>query len=292
MDRFDRQVRIFGDEGQCRLKGHCLAIVGAGGLGSIVVQEAAYLGVGRLIIIDDDCADETSLNRTVGVFHSDIYDANGNPVHSPAKASLAARMVHAVAPECAVRAIPENLGHMEACGALVEADSIIGCVDNDATRLVLTEVARALERPYLDMATDIDTEDGIRPGGRIFFTGPGKGCLTCSGEIDVDEASVGTLDPSVARDQADIYGVGQEHLGQSGPSIVTLNGVVASLGMTEWLWWLIGLREPRRKLVYRADMGRIWSSDQSPSENYCHLCDGLRGRPQDSYYLKDVLERA
>ena len=48
-DRFDRNIRFFGSEGQDRLARSSVAIVGIGGLGTHVVQQLALLGIGHLV---------------------------------------------------------------------------------------------------------------------------------------------------------------------------------------------------------------------------------------------------
>jgi hypothetical protein len=54
-----------------------------------------------------------------------------------------------------------------------------------------------------------------------------------------------------------IYGVDRDALARAGPSVVSVNGVVASLGVTEFMAHVTGLREPVRQLTYRADLGTV-----------------------------------
>ena len=51
-ERYDRNIRFFGKEGQDRLASVSVAVVGVGGLGTHVAQQLALLGVGRLVLID------------------------------------------------------------------------------------------------------------------------------------------------------------------------------------------------------------------------------------------------
>ena len=53
-ERFDRNIRFFGKQGQARLRSASVAIVGVGGLGLHVAQQLAHLGVGALTLIDDE----------------------------------------------------------------------------------------------------------------------------------------------------------------------------------------------------------------------------------------------
>lgn len=54
MERFDRQILLFGEEGQEKLAAATVAIVGVGGLGSHVVQQLAYLGIRRFLLVDGE----------------------------------------------------------------------------------------------------------------------------------------------------------------------------------------------------------------------------------------------
>ena len=50
--RYSRQIRLFGEEGQEKLKETAVLIAGAGGLGSIVSIYMAAAGFGRIRIVE------------------------------------------------------------------------------------------------------------------------------------------------------------------------------------------------------------------------------------------------
>jgi len=52
MDRFDRNIRFFGTEGQAKLRNAHVAVIGCGGLGQHVIQQLAFLGIGKLTLIE------------------------------------------------------------------------------------------------------------------------------------------------------------------------------------------------------------------------------------------------
>ena len=70
-DRYDRNIRFFGKEGQERLAEVQVSVIGIGGLGTHVVQQLALLGVGKLTLIDSEDLDFTNLNRYIGVRYED-----------------------------------------------------------------------------------------------------------------------------------------------------------------------------------------------------------------------------
>ncbi|MDD1681607.1 MAG: ThiF family adenylyltransferase, partial [Methanoregula sp.] len=67
--RYSRQMMLFGEEGQELLKDATIFIAGAGGLGSPVSMYLAVLGVGTIILADNDTVERTNLNRQI--LHTD-----------------------------------------------------------------------------------------------------------------------------------------------------------------------------------------------------------------------------
>jgi len=86
------------------------------------------------------------------------------------------------------------------------------------------------------------------------------------------------MSPQQARDRDDIYGVPRDALGRVGPSVVSVNGVVASLAVTEFMLVGAGVRStPRRLLRYRAHMGIVSVESGDPAPD-CYYCTGIRGK--------------
>jgi hypothetical protein len=61
-----------------------------------------------------------------------------------------------------------------------------------------------------------------------------------------------------------------------GPSVVSINGVVASLAVTEFMLGVTGIRPPKRLLTYYGNMGRVALKTEEPAPN-CYYCKGIRG---------------
>ncbi len=61
-----------------------------------------------------------------------------------------------------------------------------------------------------------------------------------------------------------IYGVNHDDLSDGGPSVVGLNGVVASLAVMEWMVWVTELRDPIPILEYRGHLGPVFANQDSP----------------------------
>ncbi len=63
--RYLRNIGTIGLDGQIKLLQSAVAVVGAGGLGSTVIELLARQGIGQLIIIDNDRFTEQNLNRQI-----------------------------------------------------------------------------------------------------------------------------------------------------------------------------------------------------------------------------------
>jgi len=80
MDRYSRQLGVFGTDGQKKLKGSTISVVGAGGLGSSALMYLASAGVGRIRIIDDEDVEISNLNRQVLYTVADVGRKKARPL--------------------------------------------------------------------------------------------------------------------------------------------------------------------------------------------------------------------
>jgi hypothetical protein len=265
--RDDRSIRFFGEVGQDRLRSASVSIVGVGGLGTHVVQQLALLGVGQLTLIDHELLEETNLNRYIGARPQDV----GMP-----KTEIGRRIALTCRPEIKVHVVPAKLQTHEAFDALRKSAFIFGCLDNEGARLVLTEFCAVYDVRYADLATEILPGSTLEYGGRVFVSWAQSGCLVCLGALDLDEAASDLASPESRRDREDIYGVPSDAITGAGPAVVSLNGVIASLGVTEFMLGLTGIRNPQSFLVYRGSRGVVSVNADAPSPD-CYYCDHVRG---------------
>ncbi len=242
-----------------------MAVVGLGGLGSHVVQQLAYLGVGRFLLFDGDAVELSNLNRLVGAGERDV---------GRRKVAVAARQVAAVDSSAAVDGVEAHFDGGAHADLLADVDVLFGCVDEDAVRLELLTVASGLALPYIDLASDV--APGGEFGGRIVFAKGGERCLSCLGELNQHALARAQMSDEQRAADDSIYGVNRGALGDTGPSVVSINGAVASLAVTEFFVWLTGLREPRGYLTYRGDRATV-GSRSDPGRDYCHYCIALWG---------------
>ena len=267
--RHDRNVRFFGQSGQDALGAASVAVVGVGGLGTHVVQQLSLLGVGRLVLIDSEEIDETNRNRYIGLRHDD-------PSSGLLKVDLGRRLAEEINPQGEVVPIAERLQSQLSFDAIIESDYVFGCLDNDGSRLILNELCLAYAKPYFDLASDI-VEGGTRYGGRVCMVGY-IGCLVCYDELDLKRARIDLMNDEQREDHADIYGIPLSALERVGPSVVSINGAVASLGVTEFMLKATGVpRQQPKVLKYHGERGIITTKTMNPDPD-CYYCSELKGK--------------
>ncbi|MCC6357358.1 MAG: ThiF family adenylyltransferase [Phycisphaerales bacterium] len=267
--RFERQLPLFGEAGQEKLRAARVTVIGAGGTGSLVIPELAMLGVGSLTIVEHDEVEHSNRNRHFCARHTD-------PIPGTQKADTARRMVLEYDPTIEVAVVTSNLLTRRGFDAVKSADYVFGCVDLEGVRLVLTELCAAYARPYIDVSSGIEPGSPPLYGGRVCCAIDGNGCLVCLGEIDLSEAARDLESPDERRNREAIYGVDQALLKRGGPSVVSINGVVASLAVTEFMKLCTGLDRPTRLLKYDGRASRVSVSRDEPSAD-CYYCKGVWG---------------
>jgi molybdopterin/thiamine biosynthesis adenylyltransferase len=275
--RYSRQEDLFGVAGQRRIDATRAGVLGVGGLGSFVAIELAYAGVGELVLVDDDTVGVSNLNRLLGAVPRDAE-------RKLEKTTVAARAIAAVAPEADVVPIDKPFEHTAARKALSQVDVLFACVDNDVVRLAIAEFCCELAIPFFDLASDTggEADDGWY-GGRVLFSSAGERCPSCMDLLDQRALARAAMSNEQRSEDARIYGVESGHLEGTGPSVVSINGVVASLAVSEFIKWRTGLAAASGLLTYRADLGVVLRAAEDRAEGcfYCASWGSLRpGGPQ------------
>jgi len=145
LERYARHIVLkeIGGGGQARLKAACVAVIGAGGIGSPAIQYLAAAGVGRLRVIDDDRVDRSNLQRQTLFGEPDI----GVP-----KVAAAAAAVARLNQTVIVEAVAERIDTGNALRLLRGANVVLDGCDNFATRLAVADAALALRIPLVSAA--------------------------------------------------------------------------------------------------------------------------------------------
>ena len=143
--RYSRHILLpkIGYEGQEKLTKSHVLIVGAGGLGSPAALYCAASGVGKLTICDFDVVDLTNLQRQI------IHTTQSVGIN---KAVSAQQTIYEINPEVSVQTIQQKSSEAEFKILAEQADVVIDCSDNFATRYALNRVCLQLKKPLVSGA--------------------------------------------------------------------------------------------------------------------------------------------
>jgi molybdopterin-synthase adenylyltransferase len=266
LERFDRQLLLFGHAGQEKIADTRVAIAGLGGTGSHIAQQLTFLGVRKFRLVDADHATKSSRNRLIGMRPSDV--AAKTP-----KVIIAERMIREIEPDADITIVNDTFLSEAGAAALTWASVIFGCMDRDGARLLLNEFACAYNRPYFDIATDTHKDgDRVTFGGRLMIRTGGDACLYCMDLLD-GEAVRHDLSSPERRDEEDaMYGIRRDGLGERGPSVVALNGMLASLAVTEFMVFITGVPRPSKRLLRYDGSRGIVNEPRDPPRPDCPYC--------------------
>lgn len=191
--------------------------------------------------------------------------------------TVAERVISQIQPTAEIALVEGKVMDNRMPGAVVSADVVFRCLDRDLPRLQLTEICARYAKPYFDLASDTGGEGGAAwYGGRIVFC-DGTRCLSCLDLLDQEQMARDSMSPEQRAAHDEIYGVERAALDRSGPAVVSINGVVASLAVTEFMALVTGIREPVAHLRYRGDLTRLTQSLDPPHPG-CSYCTELWGR--------------
>jgi adenylyltransferase/sulfurtransferase len=208
--RYSRHLLVpeVGLAGQEKLARARVLVVGAGGLGSPVLQYLAAAGIGRIGIVDDDDVDLTNLQRQVIFTEADI---------GTNKARAAADRMHAHNASIAIDAYPVRLDASNARDLVRAYDIVVDCTDTFGARYLLSDAARLEGRA--DVYASI-----FRFDGQVSVFAPEGPCYRCLFPEAPPEGSV----PTCA--EGGVLGV--------------LAGIVGTLQAAEVLKLVLGIGEP------------------------------------------------
>ena len=210
IERYNRHIILqqVGKDGQSKLLGSKVLIIGVGGLGSPAALYLAGTGVGTIGIIDDGKVDLTNLQRQV------IYNTKDVGLE---KVKAAQNRINAINPDVSVKTYQQWAKADNIREIIREYDFIIDCTDNFATKFLINDACWFEKKPFSHAGV-------LRFEGQLITVIPGaSSCYRCvfSGPPPTDSVSSGS--------QAGILGV--------------LPGVVGFLQATEAVKYLLGIAD-------------------------------------------------
>ena len=288
---FDRQVRMFGDVGQEAIGNAAVAIIGLGGVGSLVAQYLAHLGVRHFLLIDPDRIDITNLPRVVGASR---WDARAwfNDKRWPAwirrlalatctpKVKIAKRVIRAANRHARVELFQEDVLKPDVAARLLDCDYMFLAADTMRARLLFNAIVHQYLIPGVQVGSKVthEKETGAITGVHSIVrpVTPDSGCLWCNGLIN--RAKLQEECQTEREREAQRY---VDDATIAAPSVITLNAVGASQAVNDFLFYMTGLASADASRAYqRFDPRRRSVSLDSPRRSWdCTECGvGSKGR--------------
>ena len=164
---YSRQILLkdIGAQGQAVLARSRVLVVGAGGLGSPVLQYLAGAGVGHLGIVDADTLDASNLHRQPLYALEEV---------GRQKAELASAAVKRINPSVRVDARAVRLDANNALELIRHYDLTIDCSDNFRTKYLINDAAVLAHRPAV-FASVYQYEGQLQ----VYKPEPTHACLRC-----------------------------------------------------------------------------------------------------------------
>jgi hypothetical protein len=237
-------AQAFGQGTTERLSRLSIAVVGCSGTGSPVIEQLVRLGVGELVLIDDDHTEERNINR---ILNSTVADA----LHQRSKAEMLAAAIQRIGLGTRVQVFKKNLWNRDVVQAVAECDIVFGCMDTIDGRFLLNTLATYYTIPYFDLGVRLDAvPEGLDRGrireicGTVHYLQPGCSSLMSRGLVTMEKVREDGLrrnDPDAYQQQVKdgyIRGV-EEHR----PAVISVNMFIASLAVNDFLARLHPYRE-------------------------------------------------
>ncbi|MES2784699.1 MAG: ThiF family adenylyltransferase [Pseudomonadota bacterium] len=234
-----RVAQAFGEATYAQLRRLKIGVVGCSGTGSVVIEQLARNGVGKLVLVDNDHVEDKNLNRIVSSTKADAL-ARAN------KTLVQARSIAAMGLGTLVTVHPHDLLDIRALRDLSTCDLVVGCMDTVDGRHILNKLASAYLIPYVDLGVRLDA-DGAGGIGSIWLAihtlQPGGSSLKSRRVYDQGDLEAAFM----LRDSPEEY----ERLRREGyikgvkvdrPAVISVNMAAAAAAVNEFLARLHGFR--------------------------------------------------
>ncbi len=142
LEKYSRQIILneIGPEGQEKIKRVSILVIGAGGLGSSVIQYLSAAGVGKIGIVDDDKVELSNLNRQL------IYGENDL---GKSKVDAAKNYISKSNSSIEIETYKIHIDEKNLPDIINDYDLIADCSDNIKTRLSISDTCIKYKKTWV-----------------------------------------------------------------------------------------------------------------------------------------------
>lgn len=135
-----RQMSIATRSEQQRFKDAKITVIGCGGIGGETIEMLARMGIGELVLVDEDAFDMSNLNRQT--FAS-------LPELGLEKSKVAAEKVRLINPYVKTTVFSEHADQTNMEKIIGDSDIVIDALDNVLTRVIASRKAKEFKIPFI-----------------------------------------------------------------------------------------------------------------------------------------------
>lgn len=266
-EELHRQMLALGPAFNFTLSKLKIGVVGCGGTGSPTVQMLARLGVGELVLVDNDLVEKTNIHRLHGIFVSDIGKSKVEALKSS---------IEAIGFGTKVNSFRSWANSPAAFDALKSCDVVFGCTDDNSGRILLNRLAYFYLVPVIDMGLSIDpAAQGLEKLlGRVTVVFPGYRCLLCRNVIDPTAAAEEDLKRTNPHEHASrVEEAYVRGAGNPDPAVITFTTETSAAAINELIHRIQGFRGPKGSRANRVK-NYYNGEDFKPGaeDGECELC--------------------
>jgi hypothetical protein len=211
-------------------------VIGVSGTGTVIAEQAARLGFGRVILIDFDRIERRNLNRILNSTRADAAEGL-------LKVVAFARAITEYRGSDVAIPVPASIDARDAVIAAAQGDVLFSCVDTLHARQIADLMASTFVMPLFDMGvtiparTDTSGEVSIIDAvGRIDYVQPGGSSLRTRGVYTPETLRAEYLAEVAPEAHAIELAAGYiDGAVEQAPSVISLNMRAASAAMNEFI---------------------------------------------------------
>lgn len=258
---YNRQARIFGDAGQAILGSFTVGIIGAGGVGALLIEFLARLGVGKLLVADPETIDATNLPRLPGARYRDampwltsdkmprFVQRIGRALQIK-KVNYGRRIARQAQRNIDYVGIPRDVLDKGVIDAFKDCDFIFLAADKMQVRLLFNALVHQYLIPGAQIGSKVQVDKETGDVVDIFtihrplttYTG----CLWCNGAISPAKLQEESLSAEEKRNQRYV-----DEPTVNAPSVIGLNALGVANAVNDFMFYATGLPQFTERSEYQ-----------------------------------------